>query len=373
MILHVITNFAARAGAETMLARLVSSDAQEPTIIVSLMDISEHNRTLASGSNVRFIALNAKSPVSLVPAISKLVGLIDGERPDVLVCWMYHAMIAGTLASRFSDRRPQVYWNIRQSLDDPQSLSRSSQMAILLCRSLSRRADGLIYNSSRALKLHGDYGFDNTNAVVIPNGFDLAPTAGARHRRRSRIGIAARFHPQKDHITFFRAASCVAATHPYATFIAAGRGLTWENKAVVALLSNAGLARDRLELLGEVGKMTNFYEDIDFLVLSSRTEGFPNVLAEAMSHGRPVVTTDVGDAAIVVGQAGLVVPARNPDALAMAIRTLLDVDDEAFLRLSENARRHIEENYELSAVVGQYRKYLKDRTQPAFDLAETVN
>lgn len=48
--------------------------------------------------------------------------------------------------------------------------------------------------------------------------------------------------------------------------------------------------------------MPEFYQSIDLLVLSSRTEGFPNVIAEAMSFGKPIVTTDVGDAAAVAGR-----------------------------------------------------------------------
>ena len=82
------------------------------------------------------------------------------------------------------------------------------------------------------------------------------------------------------------------------------------------MMAAAGLPEAAIELRGQVDDMAAFYRDIDVLVLSSRTEGFPNVVAEAMSHGKPVVTTDVGDAALVVGDTGVVVPPRNEQALA---------------------------------------------------------
>jgi glycosyltransferase involved in cell wall biosynthesis len=83
------------------------------------------------------------------------------------------------------------------------------------------------------------------------------------------------------------------------------------------------------------------------------------VLAEAMACGTPCVTTDVGDAALIVGNHGWVVQARNPSALAGALmlaKTRLETDAEAWPDLQRACRAHIMANFELSQMCERYRK-----------------
>jgi len=90
-------------------------------------------------------------------------------------------------------------------------------------------------------------------------------------------------------------------------------------------------------------------------VSSSRFgEGFSNVLAEGMACGLPAVATDVGDAKLIVGDTGVIVPPESPDALAAAIRTLAA---ESALRRAERgskARARIVENFAMPHAVQGY-------------------
>ena len=358
MIMHVITDFAATEGAQVMLARLAREWREEPTLVVPLRSVSERNRDLVAGSNVSFVPLGATSAAGLAGSIGRLAAIIRRERPAVILCWMYHAMIAGLLAARMSGTGVPVYWTIRQSLDDPSALTRSTRLAMGVARRLSGLSQGIIYNSARAMTLHGDVGYSARNATMIPNGFDL-PALGETPQRTPRVfGIAGRLHAQKDHGTFFRAAAEVARTHPCARFVAAGRGLTPDSEAVGALLDASGLSPDRIDLRGEVSDMASFYGEIDALVLSSRTEGFPNVVAEAMSYGKPVIATDVGDAGAVVGDTGFVVPPGDSAAMSGAMRTVLDLEPERYGALAHHARRRVDEHYSLPAVAQRYRAFL---------------
>ena len=70
--------------------------------------------------------------------------------------------------------------------------------------------------------------------------------------------------------------------------------------------------------------MPAVYSALDLLCLSSISEGFPNVVAEAMACGVRCVVTDVGDAAAIVGETGLVVPPGRPEEMAAAIQELLE-------------------------------------------------
>lgn len=357
--MHVITNYVANAGAETMLSRLVRA-SPEGAQIVSLIDISERNRHLA-GDGARFGRLGMRSGAGMATGIFRLAQLISRERPSAIVCWMYHAAIAGLLAQRLSQCSAPVFWNVRQSLDDPAALSRSTRIALRICKQLSLKPTGIIYNSHRSLELHRRFGFENSNVDVIPNGFDFVehrPTSGVTPRI---FGIAARFHPQKDYETFFRAAALLLGQRPDVKFIAAGAGMTPDNLELHKMMAAAGLPESAIELRGQVDDMAAFYRSIDVLVLSSRTEGFPNVVAEAMSHGKPAVTTNVGDAALMVGDTGTVVPPRDADALAGAMRGMIDLGQQDYAALSIAARRRIENRFSLAQIAHRYDEFLKRR------------
>ncbi len=347
-----------------MLARLLKASPDERVMVVSLLDISARNRDLAGNPRVEYVALGARSLPAIIQGTMRLAQIIRQEKPSVLLCWMYHAMVVGTLAAKLSRRATPVIWNVRQSLDDVASLSRSSHLAIAAAKVLSGSASGIIYNSSRARDMHGAYGYRNLNSVVIPNGFEI-PAVATHHQvpdqaPARRIGIVARFHPQKDHATFFRAAASVLRTHPDTRFLAAGRGLAWDNPEVVRLITDAGLPSEAIDLRGEVADMEDFYRNIDILALSSRTEGFPNVVAEAMSYAKMVVATDVGDAAEVAGNAGIVVPARDPEAFADAMRKVLDLSPEEYARYAHLARDRIESEYTLHKIERRYSNFLRN-------------
>ncbi|MXN67465.1 glycosyltransferase [Stappia sp. GBMRC 2046] len=357
MIMHLITNFADIGGAETMLVRLLQSSG-EKALVVSLKDVSDRNRRLVGGQ-VECIALGMNSWTRYAGAGIRLTRLIERKKPTIIVCWMYHAMVAGILAGRLARTSAPIFWNVRQSLDDMNVLSRSSRLAARASRALSRLPDGIIFNSKRAMELHQRFGFENDNIDVIPNGFPRIDVVRDQGERPRIYGIAARLHPQKDHALFFKAAAQLAAQEDDVRFVAAGRGLSWENETVRKMISDAGLAEDLIELRGETDDMGSFYRSIDVLVLSSRTEGFPNVIAEAMGHGIPVVTTDVGEAATIVGSTGKIVPAGDAVALCNAMKMMHDVSASKYSELSNAARRRIDENYSLPIISERYRNFLR--------------
>lgn len=357
--MHIITSFTGNAGAETMLARLLRVSEDDRILVVPLIGVSEGNRILANNPRVTYVPLGANSAFDMIGATTKLSRMIATERPRVILCWMYHAMTVGSIAKRIAGTNTPIFWNVRQSLDDLKSLSYNTRFALRLGQLLSGTPSGIIYNSERARELHGKYGYNNRNAIVIPNGFDIPKDVSIAAKAPRIFGIAGRFHPQKDHETFFRAAAIVARENPEARFRAVGNGLTLQNPTVTELLNKAGMRAASVDLCGESTDMSTFYRSIDVLVLSSRTEGFPNVVAEAMSYGKPVITTDVGDAAMIVNDTGWVVPPRNPESLAAAIESVLKMQPKTYADMANRARQRIAKEYELQAVWQRYEKFLE--------------
>jgi glycosyltransferase involved in cell wall biosynthesis len=95
---------------------------------------------------------------------------------------------------------------------------------------------------------------------------------------------------------------------------------------------------------------------LDLHVLPSLGEAFPNVVAEAMACGTPCVVTDVGDAPIIVGKAGWVVPPGTPVALADAIVTALEMrkDIGKWNMLRNDVREHVVANFGIETMISRY-------------------
>jgi len=169
---------------------------------------------------------------------------------------------------------------------------------------------------------------------VILNGIDtgaFTPDVAQRERLRAwwsvandetLIGVGGRLHPMKDHRTFLRAAALLSRTHNRVRFACIGTGRSEYRRELLELSEQLGL-REQVIWQPARTDMPSVYNALDILTLSSYGEGFPNVVAEAMACGVPCVVTDVGDSAIIVGDTGVVVPPRDPDALAEGWKRML--------------------------------------------------
>lgn len=189
-----------------------------------------------------------------------------------------------------------------------------------------RWADVVISNSNAAADLLQRSAHGPVNVRVVPNGVDTRlfrpdPVGGSRLRGQwgvpvhsPLIGIAARFDHQKNHELFLRAAAMMPVeTH----FVCMGAGPVERTRSLYLLAQALGLGA-RVHFVGQPPDMHAAYSALSLSTLSSRFEGFPNALAEAMACGTPCVGTDVGDVAFLLGATGLTVPADDASALAAA-------------------------------------------------------
>ena len=136
------------------------------------------------------------------------------------------------------------------------------------------------------------------------------------------VGIVANLRPVKDHGLFLRMAALVAASDSRVHFAIIGEGDQRERlEGETARLGLAG----RVHFLGLVPNRPNPFQLVDIATLTSRTEGFPNSILEAMAAGRPVVATAVGGVpdAVVEGVTGFMVPVGAEESFAAAVLRLL--------------------------------------------------
>jgi glycosyltransferase involved in cell wall biosynthesis len=168
------------------------------------------------------------------------------------------------------------------------------------------------------------------------------------------IGMVARFHPMKDHLNFLEAAARLVRTTPSAQFLLVGREVTAGNVVLTSAITRLGLV-GRVTLQDERKDIARLLAAMDIFTLSSAWgEGFANVIGEAMASALPCVVTDVGDSKDIVGNAGMVVPASDPCALADAWEQLVATGTEGRHRLGAQARIRVEQVFSLAAITRRY-------------------
>lgn len=365
-VMHIITALGS-GGAETMLCEIASGmdGAKFQNEVVSLtgiLDLAERMQAL----DVRVRTLRMKVGMPNPFLVVRLARWIRESKPDVVQTWMYHANLVGALAARLAGGIP-VVWGIHHSTLDPRVAKRRTVWINRACAVLSRRFPARIVCCSEAsLRIHKELAYDAEKLEVIPNGFDLQkvkPDPAARVSVRQElglpvdtflIGMAARFHPQKDHRNFVRAAALLHRQIPNVHFLLCGLRVTWQNSKLVKWIDEEGI-RDSCHLLGIRQDMARLFAAMDIAATASVSgEAFPVVIGEAMACETPCVVTDVGDSALIVGDTGEVVAPGNPSALAQAWLKLIDAGPDERQRLGAAARRRVAQNFALPQIVKRY-------------------
>lgn len=354
-----------------MLARLLSrlDRRRFASVVVSLSGTGPTEARLRA-IGIPVVTLNMRRGIPGPALVWQLARAMRRVRPAIVQTWLYHADLLGAVVGRAVGVRT-ICWNVRCAELNPTDHSRLMSSVRWLLARLSGWPAAVVVNSSAGRRAHESCGYRPDRWELIPNGFDLEAFAPSPERRavlRSRLGIVddqllvglvARYHPIKDHATFLKAATAVAAARHDVRFLLAGRGIDERNGELMDVLAQYGL-RKRTYLCGEVDDTPALFAALDVAVCSSYSEAFPNVIGEAMASGLPCVTTRVGEAPALVGDTGVVVPPRDPRALADAIGRLLSMNAAARRSLGLAARQRIADEYSLDAVVGRYERLYEE-------------
>ena len=124
------------------------------------------------------------------------------------------------------------------------------------------------------------------------------------------------------------------------------------------MLNKNGLEK-RINLQGRRNDIVAVMNGIDLFVLSSKSEAFPNVLNEAMLCGTPCITTNVGDARVIVGDTGWVVTPKNPQVLAKTILKAAKekhLNNDSWIQRETACRQRVVENFSLNEMVKKYKE-----------------
>lgn len=364
-ITHIIIGLNV-GGAELMLKRLVLTSQAKGKFkheVISLTDLGTLGFDLKQ-AGIPVHTLNMRSSLDLLRVYISLKKILKKNKPDVVQTWMYHSDLIGGLAAK-SVGINNVIWGIRNTeLDSNSGIIKKAirKACALLSDKIPKK---IICVASKAKTVHGNIGYCEEKMFVIPNGFDINQfnvDNELRYKYRDElkiqhdklvIGNIGRFTPAKNQVNFIKACLLLLEKGYDFDVIMAGRDISLNNFEIKKLLSD----KENFKLVDEIDQPEKFYNAIDVFCLSSITEGFPNVLGEAMATKRICLTTDAGDAREILGNCGYHINGFTFNEIAKSIEiNILSKECYDLKKVGDTARLQVIEKYSLEKIVSDFEK-----------------
>ena len=296
-----------------------------------------------------------------VRPLRELIELVRSRHFDLVHLYGFKTSLLGRIVFKLLSRSTQVIHGIRgqhvsQSVDTG---SLTTRTAIQLERFLSPLIDYYVSNSKGAVRFLTERGLPEHKFVWIPSGIDTTEWVQVAPSTKSipLIACVARFHAQKRHADLVEGLAILASDGTAFRCIFAGDGPLLES--VKAHVNRLGLY-EFVEFAGiiEPSAIKDLLKEADVFVLSSEWEGLPRSVIEAMASGLPVVGTDVNgtNELVIHGETGLLVPVRDPKALARSISMLL-LDAELRREMGRRGRRRVEEEFDIRQTTRQLEEF----------------
>jgi len=361
-VLHLVTSLEVGGAQHGMLLGLPRFDSdQYEHIACSIMDrMQMASQFREAGVEVRSLGLSRKTDIAVV---LRLRALLKEIRPDVLHTYLLHGNILGRLIGRLV--------GVPVIIGSERTIGQARKWGRLATRLTNPLTDAVEVNSEiggRAIER--DLGVPSEKIELVRSGLDLSvfSSANRRDELRSEFGVAAdqhlivymgRLRTVKGVEFGIRAFATALEQLPNIRMVLAGEGD--QRNFLGSLVSELGIS-EQVEFLGVRNDVPELLGAADSVLMPSLTEGFPRTAIEAMAAGKPVIATNVGGTpeAVIDGETGILVPARDSDALSAAIVRLVgDTDLQA--RLAQAGRKRAEKNYSVDRYVSRldelYRRF----------------
>jgi glycosyltransferase involved in cell wall biosynthesis len=365
-IVHIITSLDI-GGAQIMLLNLLSKlDSSRYSIDVISLKADTALITQFKEAGVNVVELDFVN--KQLWSIQRLIKFIIAESPDVIQTWMYHAdFLGGLIGKLFS--KAKIIWGIHHTDLNPNLDKKLTLFIVWMCSLLSNAIPNVIVCCSNKTKaVHTRAGYRKEKTKVIPNGFDVNKFHPDRQaylslRRELQIsdtttliGLIGRYHSQKGHVFFFKAASEILRVNRNIHLVLCGEDISYENSSLTEMF-NGVIKKRQVHLLGARKDMPDIMAALDICCLAAtHGEAFPMIIGEAMACGVPCVVTDVGDSAYMVDNTGVIVPPGDVKALKEGLKSILNLPDEEKVAVGMMARDRISNLFGLEAIAIKYER-----------------
>ena len=366
-IVHIITSLG-DGGAEHTLFKICKYDTINQHVVIVFKKDGKYF-TLLSKLGIKVYCLDAS--FFSVHKFFLLIRILRSIKPDIVQTWLVHADFIGSIASRLAGIK-KIVWNVRYSKIE---VGKAKLITVLMIEILVWFSyffpKSIIIVSKNAKKFYEEKGYDKKKLKFIPNGYDLS-IFKIRNKYKTNfrnkmgisksvpiIGYVARYDPLKDHINLLESISLIKSKNANFFCVLIGNNIN-NNKILVKEIKRLNLD-DCIKLLGPTKNISEVMNSLDIHIQSSRSEGFPNVIAEAMAHKTPCVATNVGDSSYIVGDTGWIVPPKSPIYLAKSIEIALkEINTKKWIKRCNRARARITEKFSMDKMINSYNKVWTD-------------
>lgn len=304
-----------------------------------------------------------KRPLSFVRALAQAKKIVRQFRAEVVHSHSFHANVFARLVM-MQLHMPALVCTVHNVYEGGWPRMLAYRLTDRLCGRTTAVSEAAAerFVRLRAIPAH--------KCAVIANGVDvdrLSPDAERRARTRAAMAAsgefvwlaAGRIVPAKDYPNLLRAFARVQGARSGARLWIAGGAKDKVDIPLRALAAELGIA-EQVHWLGLRRDLPALLDAADGFVLASAWEGMPLVLAEAMAMKKPVVATDVGGVRELVGEAGCIVPVRDPQALGDAMTSMMQMSSEERTAQGCAARERIVQRFSMDARADEWERLYED-------------
>ena len=375
-IIHLI-NSLNKGGAEGNLYRLCKFHKKKyknniNITIITLIDNGFYEAELKK-IGIKIFSLNMNKQNKFFDFIKKVLKLrkfIKKQNPDIIQSWMYHSnFITLFIPKRFYDK---LFWNIRHSELNIKISKKMTIFLSIICGLFSKIVPKkIIYCSEKSINFHENYHFYSKNkTVLIYNGCSDKTYYPSKNlyldfRKKNKIkkseiviGYAGRYAKQKNIFSMLFAFSKIIKNQKNVYLYMVGKDISLQNKELTSYVNNLKI-NNNVFFLNEQKNLLEFYNGIDFLLLASHSESFPNVIAESMLCSTPVLSSNAGCSKKIIDDFGFIMNNNDHASIFKNLKIILNsfkYKKKEWRSHKKNSRLQIQKNFSITNMSNAYFK-----------------
>jgi glycosyltransferase involved in cell wall biosynthesis len=349
-ILHIISGLE-NAGTERNLSNIVLMDKENIHIVISLSGPGYFGKILKQ-NNIKVYSLCINYNLKKIYHLYKIIKL---ENPNLVQTWLIYADMLGGMAARLAGIK-KIIWSIRSDgIDFSKEKLKLVPFYFFFILLLFVIPTKIITNL-KLRKLKFLYLFNKKKFHLIYNGFHIPRMKKIKKNKKFIIGHLGRYHPIKNHKMILSIAEELKKKEFNYLMILGGKKVDKKNSSLMKILKDKNLS-DNVKLIGEITKINNFYQNLDCVISTSFSEGFPNILAESMANGVISLSTDTGEAKKIVKFSWRIFDNSNSLIKKIIYLNSIKINNyNKWLLIKKDCSNHIKKFFSIEKMIINYNK-----------------